>query len=113
MARLYADENFHFDIVVTLRGSGHDVLTSRDAGHAGRGFPDEDVLAFATVENRAVLTFNRGHFIRLHSRSPQHAGIIVCSYDNDWQALAGRIDSAIQGAGPLAGQLIRVNKPHK
>jgi hypothetical protein len=29
------------------------------------------------------------------------------------RGLARRIDAAIQNAGPLAGQLIRVNKPHK
>jgi hypothetical protein len=29
--------------------------------------PDEDVLAFAIQDRRAVLTLNRKHFIQLHS----------------------------------------------
>lgn len=32
MARLYADENFPFPVVVCLRALGHDVLTTNDAG---------------------------------------------------------------------------------
>jgi predicted nuclease of predicted toxin-antitoxin system len=54
MARLYADEQFPRQFVQNLRSLGHDVQTVQEAGNAG--LPDEDVLAFATSENRAVLT---------------------------------------------------------
>ena len=54
MARLYADEQFPRQVVQNLRSLGHDVQTVQEAGNAE--LPDEDVLAFATSENRAVLT---------------------------------------------------------
>ena len=50
-------------------------------------------------------------FIRLHNQSAAHAGIIVCTNDPDYAALAARIDQAIAQAGTLAGQCLRVNLP--
>ncbi|MCU0568853.1 MAG: DUF5615 family PIN-like protein [Oculatellaceae cyanobacterium Prado106] len=44
-----------------LRTFGHDVLTVQEAGNCGA--PDVAVLAFATSEDRSVLTLNRRHFI--------------------------------------------------
>ena len=88
MARLYANENFPFPAVEELRRLGHDALTSYEAGKAGQAMPDEDVLEFARNENRALLTLNRRHFIRLHERSSHHAGIIACTFDGDFKALA-------------------------
>ena len=111
-ARLYSNENFHRLVVEALRELGHDVLTSLEAGRSNRRIPDDAVLQFATNEGRAVLTFNRLHFIRLHrSTDGRHAGIVVCSEDHDVRALAQRIDRAIQEAGELSGQLLRVNRP--
>jgi tetraacyldisaccharide-1-P 4'-kinase len=111
MAALYADEQFPFQAIECLRLLGHDVLTVQAAGNANRGVPDEAVLAFATQQCRAVLTLNRRDFIRLHTKNPNHAGIIVCKDDLDRQALAARIHQSIQVADPLAGKLLRVNKP--
>jgi len=54
MARLYADEQFPRQVVQNLRSLGHDVQTVQEAGNAG--LSDEDVLAFAISDNRAVLT---------------------------------------------------------
>ena len=75
MARLYSNENFPVPAVAELRRLGHDVLTPT-AGQAGRGVPDQEVLAFATGQDRAVLSMNRRHFIRLHQAGSQHAGIV-------------------------------------
>ena len=86
------------------------MLTSQDAGNAGRAVSDEDVLSFAIAQNRAVGTLNRLHFIRLHLRRPDHPGIIVCTYDPDFAALARRINAAIGTAVLLSGKLIRVNR---
>ena len=83
MARLYADENFPLPAVIALRACGHDVLTAQDAGNADQAIPDNEVLAFATREGRAILTLNRLHFLRLHQISPAHAGIIACTFDPD------------------------------
>ncbi len=114
VARLYSNENFHQQVVVALRALGHDVLTSLEAGRANQRIIDEEVVRFAAEENRAVLTFNRLHFVRLHqSTDGKHAGIIVCSEDRDIVALAQRIDQAIQNCGTLSGKLLRVNQPAK
>ena len=79
MARLYANENFPLPVVTELRRLGHEVLTIVETGQSGHAVPDEQVLAFAIAERRAVLTLNRRHFVRLHSIHPEHAGIVVCT----------------------------------
>jgi hypothetical protein len=111
MARLYANENFPLPSVEELRRLGHDVLTMMEAGQAGQAMPDEAVLAFAREEERALLTLNRKHFIRLHKTRSDHAGIIVCTFDTDFAGLAHRIHTAIASRAPLKGQLIRINRP--
>ena len=44
MAPFYSNENFPLPTVDELRRLGHDVLTSRDAGNAGRAVPDPKFL---------------------------------------------------------------------
>lgn len=110
MASLYANENFPLPVVEALRAFGHDVLTTQDAGKAGQAIPDEQVLAFA-VAQRAVLTINRKHFIRLHREQPAHTGIIVCTLDPDFNGQAERIHNAVAGLESLNGRLIRINRP--
>ena len=113
MAKLYSNENFPLPAVVELRRLGHDVLTVAEAGKAEQAIPDDEVLAFATEQERAVLTINRKHFIALHRTSPDHAGIIVCTLDADFIGQAKRIDAALQETAELKGQLIRVNRPQQ
>jgi hypothetical protein len=111
MARIYANENVALPVVEELRLLGHDVLTTLDAGNAGRAIPDEEVLAYATAEMRIVLTINRRHFLRFHQSQPKHAGIIVCTFDRDFAGQAGRIHSALVGKSSYSGELLRVNRP--
>ncbi len=111
MARLLADENFPLPVVAALRRLGHDVLTLQQIGRAGEGVKDDEVLALAMVDHRSVLTLNRQDFIRLHRRSAEHAGIIVCTIDYDFDRCGDRIHEGIQGLTNLQGQLIRVNRP--
>jgi len=59
IARLYSNENFPLPVVSALRDLGHDVRTSRDAGKANEAIPDDEVLRFATENQRAVITHNR------------------------------------------------------
>ena len=114
MARLYADENFPFPVVEELRRYGHDVLTLQEAGYGGQSIPDEAVLDHAFRENRALLTINRKHFITLHRIAPHHAGIVVCSFDRNFEEQAGRIHQALEAYdGDLRGQLLRINRPQK
>jgi hypothetical protein len=78
---------------------------------ANQRLPDEAVLRFASADNRAVLTLNRKHFIRLHGRSSEHAGIIACTVDLDFAGQAMRIYEAVESRDSLDGSLIRVNRP--
>jgi len=107
--QLYADEDFPLPVVEALRQKGYDLLTAYESGKANQSIADQDVLAFATAQGRTLITLNRRHFIRLHTISADHAGIIVCSADTDFEALAQRIDSAIQAQPQLTRQLLRVN----
>jgi hypothetical protein len=111
MARLYTNENFPLPVVEELRRLGHEVLTTNEAGEAGKSVPDDQVLAFATAEARALVTLNRKHFIHLHNANSDHAGIIVCSLDLDFSGQAQRIHAAIGSMTRLAGELIRINRP--
>lgn len=113
MARFYSNENFPFPVVAELRKLGHDVLTIQETGRAELAMPDEDVLHFAVERDRAVLTLNRKHFIRLHREHPDHAGIIVCSFDPDFIGQAQRIHTAVERESPLNGCLIRIDRPFK
>ena len=113
MAQLYCNENFPLPTVEELRRLGHDVLTIQETGKAGQSISDEAVLLFAVEQGRAILTLNRKHFIRLHRIHPDHAGIIVCTFDPDFTSQAGRVHAAIEAKDELAGQLLRVNRPQK
>ena len=83
MPRLYADELFPRVVVELLDFMIHNILTLPAAGKDNPKNPDEEVLAFAVSENRAVLTLNRRYFIRLHSLQSDHAAIIVCREEED------------------------------
>ena len=111
MAMLYADEDFSYPVVQRLRQLGHDILTASEAGQADQGITDAAVVAFATADGRAVLTFNRRHFIRLHTEVRAHAGIIVCTRDDAVIALADRIHDQLQSTPSLQNQLLRINRP--
>lgn len=111
MAAIYSNENFPLPTVQELRRLGHDVLTIQETGQAGSALPDDMVLSSAADMGRILVTLNRKHFIRLHQANPKHAGIIVCTFDADFVALARRIDGLVAQQQDLAGQLVRVNRP--
>jgi Domain of unknown function (DUF5615) len=111
MAQFYTDENFPQPVVEQLRELGHDVLTTLESGKAGQKIPDEEVLSFAAENNRVLLTLNRKHFIRLHSEQPNHAGIIVCTFDLDFVGQANRIHASLVDQPNISGMLVRINRP--
>lgn len=111
MARFLADENFPLPVTEELRVFGHDVVTLQELGKTDQGLADAAVLALATEHGRAVLTINRRHFVRLHQETPEHAGIVVCSLDLDFDGQAGRIAAAVDGLDSLFGQLLRIHRP--
>ena len=114
MALLYADENFDPPVVAQLRSLGHDVVTAQQAGQANQGILDPLVLAFATAQGRAVLTFHYRHYVRLHHltvRAGSHAGIIICKKEKDVSALALHIHQAIAVLPSLVNTLVRITRP--
>jgi len=111
MIRLYANENFPLPVVEALREFGNDVITVSETGKAEQSWPDDAVLEFATQDDRALLTLNRKHFIRMHHQGIEHAGIVACTVDPDFLGQAQRIVAAIGTEPSLHGKLLRVNRP--
>jgi hypothetical protein len=77
--RLFLDEDVHAALAAALRKRGHDAVLALEEKRLG--LSDESQLNFATQENRCLVTFNVGDFVRLHNRwidaGHEHAGIIV------------------------------------
>ena len=77
--RLYFDRHIMRLLAADLRGRGFDVQTTEDAKKDTA--TDEDQLAYATGEKRAIFTFNIRDFAVLHqlcqARGGTHSGIIV------------------------------------
>jgi hypothetical protein len=77
---LYLDEDAQrSSLVRALDARQIDVLTANEAGLVG--VSDAEQLAYAAAHGRAIFTFNRGDFVRLHTEylrdGRDHAGIIV------------------------------------
>jgi hypothetical protein len=106
--QLYADEDFALPVVEELRRLGHDVLTVQEDGRTS--IPDPDVLARAHSLGRAVLTYNRRHFERLHRQGAAHSGILSATRDSDFPGLATRIHARLAGLSP-GRWCVRVNRP--
>jgi len=70
--RYYMDQHFPIQVIQGLRQLGIDVLTAQEAGRCG--LPDPDQLAFATAEERVMVTFDTD-YLALHRSGVQHAGI--------------------------------------
>ena len=79
---LLLDEMFSDSIAQRLRDEGHDVL-SVVADPALMGLPDDQILAHAASEGRALVTANIKDFIPLDGRyravGQPHAGLILVS----------------------------------
>ena len=79
---LLLDEMFSDAIAQQLRAKGHDV-TSVVADPGMLGLPDEQVLACATTQGRALVTANIRDFVPLDGRyraaGQSHAGLILVS----------------------------------
>jgi Domain of unknown function (DUF5615) len=105
---LYADEDFPFPAVEELRRLGHDVLTAQQDGRIQT--PDPVILARAHSLGRAVLTYNRRHYERLHRQGAGHCGVLSATQDPNHVALAARVHQALTGIS--AGRwCLRVNRP--
>ena len=78
MTRLYSNENFPLPVVEELRRLGHDVMTSQEAGQAGRAVSDETVLAFPTMKAaRCSLSTVSTSFVCIDRRQLTQASLHV------------------------------------
>ena len=77
--RLFFDEDVHAALAAALCKRGYDAVLALEEKRLG--LSDESQLNFAAQENRCLVTFNVGDFVRLHNRwmdvGREHAGIIV------------------------------------
>jgi predicted nuclease of predicted toxin-antitoxin system len=77
--RIFFDEDVHAALAAALRKRGYDAVLALEEKRLG--LSDESQLNFATQENRCLVTFNVGDFVRLHNcwidAGREHAGIIV------------------------------------
>jgi predicted nuclease of predicted toxin-antitoxin system len=109
MASLYSNENLSIDLVERIREFGYDVLTSYQAGQANQAIPDDEVLAYATTNQRSVITFNRDDFVALHRSGIDHAGIIICKDDRDYLQQAQALHAFLANqTDSLQNRLVRV-----
>jgi hypothetical protein len=79
--RLFTDEMIHTGLAVELRRRGYDVESCQEADRGNQKISDEDQLLYATLQGRALLSYNQRHFVPLDQQwkaaSRRHAGIIL------------------------------------
>jgi hypothetical protein len=77
--KLYVDADITPRLARILRERGYDVLSAHEAGMADA--PDSEQMAFAVVQERALLTCNAGDFTSLFEEywdvKREHFGVIV------------------------------------
>lgn len=81
---IYLDEDVDVHVAALLKQSGFDVLTTLEAGRANKRISDEDQLAFAVDQGRAIFTHNVKDFFVLASKweaaGRSHCGIVVAPH---------------------------------
>ncbi len=79
---LYFDEDVEIEIPLRLAGRGWDVSWAQKAGTLRRS--DQEQLALAVSQRRAIVTHNRRDFERLHAEYLRaglaHYGIIIAKF---------------------------------
>jgi predicted nuclease of predicted toxin-antitoxin system len=112
--RIYLDDcAYDKALVRLLRQAGCEVITPFDAGLAGQ--PDAVHFAYATSQNLILLTKNPRDFEELHTRYPEHPGILSIYQDNDLTKdmsvadIVRAIQNLIAAGTPITGQFIPLN----
>jgi hypothetical protein len=113
---LLLDEMFSDSIAQELRAKGHDV-TSVVGQSALVGLPDDQILAYATTEGRALVTANIKDFMPLDGRyqaaGQAHPGLILVSTRTFPQsrgftgAIAAALETLLSGPSKIQpGQVV-------
>lgn len=87
--RFYFDQHMWASAARGLQQHGVDVLTAQAAGRCG--LADADQLAFATAEERVMMTFDPD-YLALHKSGQQHGGIAWCPL---WKYRVGELIQAL------------------
>ncbi len=121
VSRVLLDEMLSNAIAEQLRAKGHDVLAVV-ADPTLTGLADDQILAHATAENRALVTANIKDFMPLDARyraaGQAHAGLVLASaktfpQDRSFTAAITSTLSALldQPNSILAGQVLFLTRP--
>jgi predicted nuclease of predicted toxin-antitoxin system len=109
--KLLLDEMYPGAIADQLRAQGYDVISVHDYSWL-EGSSDEEVLAAAVAEGRAVVTENVPDFCRLEAnalaRGESHAGLIFTTnrqFPRGDAAIIGRMVMALSGLLQEQGEL--------
>ena len=111
MTRLFADENIPPRIVQGLQNHGVDIITTTDAQLDNRKTSDPDILAYASGVGRAVITFDRGDYKKLHQQSNAHSGIILLKQNMPLPMLIEKVAALALSQADLSGKVHRVIQP--
>jgi Domain of unknown function (DUF5615) len=102
--RLFMDEMVHKRLAESLRDLGYDAVSCQEAGRANQGYSDEEQLAYATSEGRAILTFNMVDFFPLDRAwkaiGRSHAGIVVSPAIEDFGTLLRAVRRHLESHEP-------------
>jgi predicted nuclease of predicted toxin-antitoxin system len=71
----FADECVYKVTVDLLHALGHDVVTAQEVGLSGK--PDEEILAYAVMHERVLITIDMDFSNIRHYAPESHKGIIV------------------------------------
>ncbi|HLG17762.1 MAG TPA: DUF5615 family PIN-like protein [Blastocatellia bacterium] len=81
--KLHLNEHLSPRLATELRTRGFDVTSSRDSSLLSKD--DEEQMAFAVAEQRAMVTFNFSDFVSIHTKymaeGRQHWGIILSTQE--------------------------------
>jgi len=95
------------DLVRGLRSRGIDLVTAADAGMIRR--KDEEHLSFATLQGRALYSFNVGDFHEIHTEwtatGRGHAGIILAQQKR--YSTGEQIRRLLRLIGSLSGEAMK------
>lgn len=101
---LFTDEHIDARLAPALARRGLDVISCQQAQRANQRISDEDQLAYATSQGRAILTFNMVDFIALDAEWKQdgrrHAGIIVSAEIRSLTELVRRVEHHLSTIPP-------------
>ncbi len=109
--RLLVDESMPGALAEALVAAGMDAVDVRDAGLGGHS--DDDVIALARTERRAVITSDVGFGSIIRYSLGSHDGIVVVRLpDLAWPQIVARVVAQVAALDPadLAGNVIVIDE---